>query len=114
MGRKGGGRKAFLKTAKPGEDEVEETHQIEPVNQSEVNTKAAVLEEDPSSRFLHEAPAAPLTSETPAKGDSSHDQSTKEETCANQQAQPQNETKGQLTQRHKKASMQPLKSTGLS
>lgn len=105
MGRKGGGRKAFLKTAKNVDEESEELKGIQngQSQPSEVQTMKA--EEDPSSKFLVEAPAAdrakPEEALRPDRANGAVSEAPKE---ANQN-EVGDETKGQLVQRHKKVQL---------
>ena len=105
MGRKGGGRKAFLKNAKAAD---EESESVVAPNSDIKATEAtpAAPTEDPSAKFLLNAESAPEEAkEVPDNGKSVPVPQANGVGSELQDRTTQEETKGQLVQRHKKVGL---------
>lgn len=108
MGRKGGGRKAFLKTAKNLEDDTEDISPPTEEYLPETEFKVDALATDPSLKFLRQSPDA-QTAETPSVPSDSAKvaQGNVHAGAADTQVSlAEDETRGQLIQRHKRVSRQ--------
>ena len=103
MGRKGGGRKAFLKTAKPADEDGVDVQAAQADARPTDKTPKTVIE-DPSVKFLvDENPATSGTKDgAPVQGSSADVTPEKGVESGTQRPPVQEETKGQLVQRHKK------------
>lgn len=109
MGRKGGGRKAFLKSAKPAEEDGEDLQAVEkaamPLRE---DGKGQTVEDDPSTKFLHTGRATQNAGDSAeTKGESTSIKASAESVDPSVDQEAQDETRGQLTQRHKKVKMAP-------
>lgn len=103
MGRKGGGRKAFLKTAKAAEDDDAEAPPAQTNDSKVADGPPAVATEDPSAKFLiGDNAASPEAKEAPVQDKSSSGPLPNGSKKNVEKADVQEETRGQLVQRHKK------------
>ena len=108
MPRKGGGRKGFLKTAKPDpEDDNDATVPVSPAAGTQA-PQAAEPNPDLASRFLKDEPTAANVKTSAAAPDASTGKFCDAAVAgapAVDKAGLQSETKGQLVQRHKRVSL---------
>ena len=103
MGRKGGGRKAFLKTAKPAGEDDADSKTAQDTSSKVVEGPPAAAAEDPSAKFLvNEQPPPSVAKDAPVQDKSAI--ATKNDGLGTgpQNYALQEETRGQLVQRHKK------------